>query len=407
MRNVMTILSGLLLGSVFVGCATTPTDDNEPGDTLADGAADSWGSPTRFGALFQGVWQFGHVDPSSSIRFPTWDFSVDGAASVTITTREAPTDEPELTATALYLYQQRDDGTYRRIARALPADGEGFATLTRALDEGTYRVLAKGLSGDAYGGFMLRMDCTGDGCEAGPQCLFGSGEFHEIRDVHEGSLLSYGDTRLTVTSQMTDALKQQIIAAVRESSHDDVTTIEQAFDAVDLGEINRYWMWDDLRGESIYAIEYGAGDNSYGAFFHDNAPTPIAAIHDGYLDECTWAPRACVFGQYKNEAQFMPEMKRTGLRELAPTDPIDPRLESQIRAALSYGEPGETVAELIEMTDDGTVTIEQLEHADGRKFIGIHWYGGDNPVGAFFPADSDAPAAQISDGEIGNCNALY
>lgn len=403
----MTILSGLLLGSMFVGCATTPTDDNEPGDTLVDGAADSWGSPTRFGNLFQGVWQFGHVDPSESIRYPTWEFSVDADANVTITTRQGPGDEPDLTATAVYLYQQRDDGTFRRIARALPADGEGFATLTRSLGEGNYRVLAKGLTADASGEFMLRMDCTGEGCDDGPQCLFGSGDFHEIRDVHQGSLLSYGETRFTVTSPMTDALKQQIIAAVRESSHDEVTTIEQAFDAVDQGEINRFWMWDDLRGESIVAIEYGAGDNSFGAFFHDNEPTPIAAIHDGYIDECTWAPRACVFGQYKGQSQFMPDMQRTGWRELAPTDPIDELLERQILAALSYGETGETAAELIEMTDDGTVTIEQLEHADGRKFIGVHWYAGDTPVGMFFPADSDTPAAQISDGEIGSCTALY
>src|SRR5687767_5456772 len=57
--------------------------------------------------------------------------------------------------------------------------------------------------------------------------------------------------------------RAQIIRAVQESAHTDVTTIEEAFDRVDEDLINRDVRRDSFNNQFYVRIEYGAGDNSY------------------------------------------------------------------------------------------------------------------------------------------------
>ena len=78
-----------------------------------------------------------------------------GDAEVTVSSRVAPTDEPELAQTSIYLYKQRDTGTWKRIARS--DTREDFAA-TATLGEGAYRVIVTGRTTDAYGQFLLKMD---------------------------------------------------------------------------------------------------------------------------------------------------------------------------------------------------------------------------------------------------------
>lgn len=108
--------------------------------------------------------------------------------------------------------------------------------------------------------------------------------------------------------------RAQIIRAVHESTHTDVTTIEEAFDAVDEGLINRFVLRDSYTNQFYVEIEYGAGENSYGAYLYWGTAQMAAAIHDGFPEECgpyvfnydlgDTAPACHGFLDYTNTATF-------------------------------------------------------------------------------------------------------
>lgn len=108
--------------------------------------------------------------------------------------------------------------------------------------------------------------------------------------------------------------RAQIIRAVHESTHTDVTTIEEAFDAVDEGLINRFVLRDSYTNQFYVEVEYGAGENSYGAYLYWGTAEVAAAIHDGFPEECgpsvfnydrgDLAPECLGFLDYANTATF-------------------------------------------------------------------------------------------------------
>lgn len=108
--------------------------------------------------------------------------------------------------------------------------------------------------------------------------------------------------------------RSQIILAVRESAHTDVTTIEEAFQRVDQHEINSIVLRHEASNQFYLEIEYGAGDNSYGAIFYWGTDAIAAAIHDGDQYECgplvfnydrgDTAPACAGFLTYVNTASF-------------------------------------------------------------------------------------------------------
>lgn len=92
-------------------------------------------------------------------------------------------------------------------------------------------------------------------------------------------------SRADVTSASTvDALlTKQLIAACHQSSYTDVKTLADAFEAVDQGEFVVRQVKDKKTGETYTAVDYGAGDNTYGAIFKAGSSKPIVGIHDGDL----------------------------------------------------------------------------------------------------------------------------
>lgn len=80
--------------------------------------------------------------------------------------------------------------------------------------------------------------------------------------------------------------RTQIILALQESAHTDVTTIEEAFQRTDGHEINSLVVRNQTYNQFYVEIEYGAGDNSYGAYFYWGTSAMAAAIHDGDQYEC-------------------------------------------------------------------------------------------------------------------------
>ena len=92
-------------------------------------------------------------------------------------------------------------------------------------------------------------------------------------------------TDVTSASQVDDLLKKQLIAACHQSSYTDVRTLADAFDAVDQGEFVVRQVKDKKTGETYTAIDYGAGDNTYGAIFKTGSAKPVIGIHDGDFEK--------------------------------------------------------------------------------------------------------------------------
>lgn len=90
------------------------------------------------------------------------------------------------------------------------------------------------------------------------------------------------DRKVLFASDVTDSLlAEQIVIAVRQSAHEDVQDVADAFTRVDGGEINQIEFWEGTSSRAVTVIEYGAGDNSYGAVFAHGSTTMVTRIQDG------------------------------------------------------------------------------------------------------------------------------
>jgi hypothetical protein len=105
------------------------------------------------------------------------------------------------------------------------------------------------------------------------------GTFHEFMD--KATEVSRKD--LTSAAGIDALLGKQIVAAAHQSTYDDVRTPADAFAAVDQGEIVVREFKDKKTGQLYTAIDYGAGDNTYGAIFKKGEATPLKGIQDGDL----------------------------------------------------------------------------------------------------------------------------
>ncbi len=85
------------------------------------------------------------------------------------------------------------------------------------------------------------------------------------------------------TKKISPELAQMMITATHQSSYTDTKTLADAFDAVDQGEIVVRTLVDKKTGERLLAIDYGAGDNTYGALFSTSGKL-VASIHDGDIE---------------------------------------------------------------------------------------------------------------------------
>jgi Proprotein convertase P-domain len=114
-------------------------------------------------------------------------------------------------------------------------------------------------------------------------CVFGM-TYRDIAVQPSMTLLRH--VRLVATSPLTAIEGQQIISALHVSSHDEVTTVAEAFEAADQNEIfQRHW-FDSSGRRAFVSYEYGAGDNSYGQIFQTGTLTVAADITDGDILTC-------------------------------------------------------------------------------------------------------------------------
>lgn len=180
---------------------------------------------------------------------------------------------------------QREGGG-RVLARNDDDGRSRFSRLVRELAAGAYRLHVSGFKRSSQGSFLLEASCSGEGCPiVEPGCLFGD-TFYALRS--DGRIPVIEQRWIRAVEELTSTLEaQQLVIAVQQSSHTDVTTPAQALARVDQSEVRRMRLRapDDTREYDLF--EYGAGDNSYGAIFHADSLTRVARIQDGDLLECT------------------------------------------------------------------------------------------------------------------------
>lgn len=140
-------------------------------------------------------------------------------------------------------------------------------------------------------GFQSFAEQAGPACrdELAPfavECVFGD----EYRDLETSNDVIRGRQRvITSPVGLTEIERAQVVAAVRSSAADHVTTIEEAFDSADEGEINVTELWDRTSARAYVAYEFGAGDTSVGAYFAHGTEERVAVISDGSLERCSAA----------------------------------------------------------------------------------------------------------------------
>jgi hypothetical protein len=103
--------------------------------------------------------------------------------------------------------------------------------------------------------------------------------FYELR---QGVAIT-SEQRFTSAEGVDETLARQFIAACHQSTYTDVATLEDAFAAVDGGEFVVRTFADPVDGKQYVAIDYGAGDSTYGAIFEAGNSAPAFGIQDGEL----------------------------------------------------------------------------------------------------------------------------
>lgn len=90
---------------------------------------------------------------------------------------------------------------------------------------------------------------------------------------------------IATVAGLSDLQKEQLIIAVHQSAHTDVTTAEEALARVEDLLLERFW--DDSNAKSVDVYTYYSGDNRYGGAFEGGSTTLLAAIMDGDTYGCT------------------------------------------------------------------------------------------------------------------------
>lgn len=258
------------------------------------------------GELSFGTWI--PVEIAASQRAHAWTFELTGEASVQLWTEASNAGDVD---TVLALYRERPRGSGRLIARNDDSAETVLSALSRRLSAGRYRVVVKGR---ARGAFTFASQCTGAGCpKSAPECLFGS-TFYELMHGEQRNVEIVSEEQITNVAQLgSPDAGAQLVLAVQQSAHSDVTTPDEALSRVDQQTVRRLSLLDLASSRTYTAYEYGAGDNSYGAIFVGESLELAASIHDGDFLNCTAHVAACIL------PPTFPELRASEAFELAAT----------------------------------------------------------------------------------------
>jgi len=400
---------GSTLTTLALVCSLLPAclDDKGAEDdvpTHGDGKDDSQRRPTDHGDLEFATPAIETL--SDTAMFHAWQFELSGDAEIDASTTYAVLGQRRVD-TVLYLYKEGPTGWGPYIARNDDDGSRVYSRVKRELGAGRYRVLVKGFKSTIRGRFAVEVDCEGAGCApvAAGGCLFGD----SYRSAFETGALTPQDTQvlsLAHPERISPFDHDRIVRAVQQSSHSDVTTWQEALGRVDGGEINRTFFIESGGRRTFVAYEYGAGDNSYGAFFDHHSNALVASIHDGDLEECTAVAETCLLAESYPAVRADPAYSVSNDRYISMASQLEPLEAAQALATFRaiYGEVADVGAGLA-MVDDGSLRFTSLIHvATQTELVAVEFGAGDTSVGRIYYGTSLQVAARISDSSIEACN---
>ncbi len=377
-------------------------EDDVPTD--GDGKDDSQRRPTDHGDLPFATPAIETL--SDAAKFHAWQFELSGDADIDASTTYAVLGQRRVD-TVLYLYKEGPTGWGSYIARNDDDGARVYSRVKRTLGAGRYRVLVKGFASTTRGRFAVKVDCDGAGCApvVAGGCLFGD----SYQGAFETDALTPQDTQvlsLVHPERISPFDHDRILRAVQQSSHTDVTTWQEALGRVDGGEINRTFFVEPAGRRTFVAYEYGAGDNSYGAFFDHHSGALVASIHDGDLEGCAVAAETCLLADTYPEVRADPAYGVSADRYITTASQLEPLEASQALATFRaiYGDVADVAAGLA-MIDAGSLRFTNVLHlATSTDLVAVEFGAGDTSVGRLYYGMSLQVAARISDSTIEACN---
>jgi hypothetical protein len=379
-----------------------PEDKGEEEELPTDGKLDSFAHPVDNGKITFGPGVETTLSPTA--RYLTWTFSLTAAAKVHAFTGPSITGR-QITDTVIYLYKQQPNLNWGAYIARNDDFGGLFSSVTKNLDAGNYRILVKGYTATTYGRFSVHAECDGAGCAPLPPpattCLFGSTFGNIVEPEGLPPVAITGDRHLHVADYANaSALEQRrIVLAVQQSAHTDVTTYQEAFAAVDQGDIRRVDLYDEAGARAFVAFEYGSGDNSYGAIFAYNSTQIVSQIHDGDLYECTAAAQTCALGGDWYTTRNSGAFTVTGTRVVTTAGQLTGVDATNALAAIRVAYTDATsVADGLTRVDERKLNVVDLRQTATGTMIRAYEYGaGDNSYGAIYRAGTSQLVSTIVD----------
>jgi hypothetical protein len=173
---------------------------------------------------------------------------------------------------------------------------------------------------------------------------------------------------------------------------------------VDQEEMNVIFITDVDARRQFIAFEYGAGDNSYGAFFDRRGPEMVSKIHDGDLEACTARAETCLLPEDWSALRASPDYVRTATRVITATSTLTALETQQALGAFHESFPEvTTVAQGLLMVDDNELGLHTYRHTSGREITVAEYGAGDTSVGAIYYAGTTDLAGAINDLFIEAC----
>ncbi|HEY4056827.1 MAG TPA: hypothetical protein VGM39_09465 [Kofleriaceae bacterium] len=404
----------LCLGTLLALSASACMDDGKApeeelgGLDLDDAKADSFAKPTDHGVIPFDTKMDAVL--TSTERYHSWTFTVSADAQLDIKTTYTTLGQRR-TDTVLYLYKKKANGTWGAyLYRNDDYGSTTYSDLKKNLDAGEYRIIVKGALASTTGKFSVIAGCSGDGCTAAADpnaCVFGE-QYHDI--VENNPFLTiinsnkiHPDTLATLTAEQ----QHQLLLAVQQSAHTDVTTPEEAINAVDQDEVNVTWLYEETAKRDFIAFEYGAGDNSYGAVFSRTDGSMVTNDHDGDLENCTVRHETCLFpDDWTALKAGNADWEKVSEKHITAASQISGVAAQQ--AVLAFQQSDDSVtsvaAGLSGASDDHDLNEVTLRHkATGQVVDAYQFYAGDTAVGAVFYTGTTNKAAVISDLAFDSC----
>ena len=233
-------------------------------------------------------------------------------------------------------------------------------------------------------------------------CVFGA----SLADLMPPRFVQGGLTVHDSAVALTELQRAQFVRAMHASTHDDVTTAEQALAAADEGVILTRPVRDDIALRPYTLVTYGSGDNTYGAIFDDQASDALAEVHDGDIYECLVEPETCIFGGLFGFGDV--EGLTVGKNDVLTSADGQSELEiDQLVAAGQRWTLATSAEELFGLVTDGEIVRNQVTHdATGRSFVFITYILGDHRFGQAFVSGTLDPVVDINDNVHERCDAF-